>query len=241
MGCRDTLPPGYQLFLAKAVDTAMPLVVLLVWTYVAIVLVALLRTLVALMVYTIAAVILAVILWPVVVVVLWWLGLDLTIRCLGLERTTRISTRNQAHVRSVWLVVEEAAVRGEDVWEAMQAQLAVNVAAMQARQQQWSLRGGGLSSEADLGDLDESTAVEIALAESLDQARSEASRVEEAHASMAEYCHIFPVEPSGWCFFDCVAKQVGKDGLEAGPSRLGVAAAVALEALLRRKDMFGEK
>ena len=88
--------------------------------------------------------------------------------------------------------------------------------------------------------LDESAAVEIALAESLDQARNEASRVEQAHASMAEYCHIFPVEPSGWCFFDCIAKQVGKDGLEAGPSRLGVAA-VALEALLRQKDIFGEK
>ena len=113
----------------------------------------------------------------------------------------------------------------------MQAQLAVNVAAMQARQQQWSLRGGGLSPGADMGDLDESTAVEIALAESLGQMPSETSRAEKARASKAKYCHIFSVEPSGWCFFDSVANQLGKDGVEAGLSRLGVAA-LALEALL---------
>ena len=104
-------------------------------------------------------------------------------------------------------------------------------AAMQARQQQWSLRGGGLSPETDLEDLDESTALEIALAESLDQAQNEAARVEKAHASMAEYCRISSVEPSGWCFFDCVVNQVGKDGVEAGLSRLGVAD-LALEELL---------
>ena len=69
--------------------------VFLVWTYVAIVLVALLRTIVALVVHTIASVILAVILWPVVVVVLWWLGLDLTIRRLGFELSTRTSTRDR--------------------------------------------------------------------------------------------------------------------------------------------------
>lgn len=34
-------------------------------------------------------------------------------------------------------------MRGEDVWEAMQAELAINLAAIQARQQNLPLRGGG--------------------------------------------------------------------------------------------------
>ena len=49
---------------------------------------------------------------------------------------------------------------------------------------------------------------------------------------MKEYCHIFSVEPSGWCFFDCVVNQVNKHGNGEMLTRLGVAA-LSLEEPLR--------
>ena len=100
MGCKDTLPPNYKLLV---VDAVMLLMVFLLWTSVAMALVTLLQNFVAPVIYTFASVILIVTLWPVVVaMMLWWLDLDLTIRCLGLELGTRVSTRSQAHVIPLW-------------------------------------------------------------------------------------------------------------------------------------------
>ena len=65
-------------------------------------------------------------------------------------------------------------------------------------------------------------------------------RVAEARATMAQHCTVFPVEPGGWCFFDCVAQQFrrGSDPIEF--DRLAVAAP-ALEELIRRRSAFEDR
>ena len=64
--------------------------------------------------------------------------------------------------------------------------------------------------------LDDDTALQIALTESLTQGCAELmdcdEQVEEGHrasvqamrASLPEFCHVQPIEPGGWCFYDSV-------------------------------------
>ena len=97
-------------------------------------------------------------------------------------------------------------------------------------------------------ELDQDTALEIAIAESLEEmaadvidfeggdVKGHGASVEAARATLPDYCHLHSIEPGGWCFYDCVLAHLGRP-LPAYVTRHRLAIAI-LEALARDKSHF---
>ena len=84
--------------------------------------------------------------------------------------------------------------------------------------------------------LDEEASSAIATALSFEEAGADAPRVDEARSMMPQDCKIFPIEPGGWCFYECVAKQLRRS-TDPGEFDRSAVAAMAIEQLILQRHV----
>jgi hypothetical protein len=93
-------------------------------------------------------------------------------------------------------------------------------------------------------ELDEETALEIAVAESMEGsmgcedagANALSNSVAEARATLPVLCTLHAIEPGGWCFYDCVLAHLGKQ-LPGEVHRYTLVTAI-VECMARRRGVI---
>ena len=212
------------------IDTAVSLMIGLLWTCVAVVLTTFLRILLALVIYAMALVVVGTVFW-FIAVLLWWL-------CISGTSTHQ----SLIHARSVCVTNASQDLYNDVIYEYNQVQMESTEEFEPIYPQ-------------DLIELDEETAVDIAIAESLTSlvdltslagvenefplADDLDTSVGQARATLPDFCRLHAIEPGGWCFYDCVLAHLPQP-LPPEIQRYTLAAAI-IECLAQRRESLEQQ